>query len=102
MVSKLWVLACGGLVVDSLSFAKLLRQQRRSRGLTQEELADRARLSVRAISDLERGVNKVPRSSTVRLLIEALGLAAAEGTQLKAAAQPLTRAWTQHRSPHLL
>ncbi len=77
--------------MDSLSFAKLLRQQRRSHGLTQEELADRARLSVRAISDLERGLNKVPRSSTVRLLIEALGLAGAEGIQLKAAAHQLSQ-----------
>jgi predicted ATPase/DNA-binding XRE family transcriptional regulator len=90
LVSKLRVLACDRLV-DSPSFAKLLQQQRRSRGLTQEELADRARLSVRAISDLERGLNKVPRSSTVRLLIEALGLAGAEGTQLKSAAQPLSQ-----------
>ena len=41
-------------------FAHVLRQQRLARGLTQEALADRARLSVRAISDLERGAKRRP------------------------------------------
>jgi predicted ATPase/transcriptional regulator with XRE-family HTH domain len=42
--------------------------------MSQEELAERARLSARAISDLERGVKRTPRRDTVQLLIEALGL----------------------------
>ncbi|MBV9327694.1 MAG: helix-turn-helix transcriptional regulator [Chloroflexi bacterium] len=37
------------------SFAVLLRQYRLASGLTQENLAERATLSARAISDLERG-----------------------------------------------
>ncbi|MGI9146287.1 MAG: AAA family ATPase, partial [Chloroflexota bacterium] len=37
------------------SFARQLRQHRLSRGLTQEQLAERARLSARAVSDLELG-----------------------------------------------
>ena len=37
------------------AFGELLRQHRLAAGLTQEELAERARISVRAISDLERG-----------------------------------------------
>ena len=41
----------------ALSFAGLLRQLRDGAGLTQEELAEAARLSARSVSDLERGVN---------------------------------------------
>ena len=43
-----------GGVVATASFAALLRQHRQALGLTQEELAERAGLSGRAISDLER------------------------------------------------
>ena len=55
------------------SFASLLRLARQESGLTQEELAERARLSCRAVSDLERGVKR-PRRDTVMLLAEALAL----------------------------
>jgi transcriptional regulator with XRE-family HTH domain len=41
--------------------------------MTQAELAERAGLSERAISDLERGL-KAPQRATVRLLVDALGL----------------------------
>lgn len=57
------------------SFGASLRRLRLAAGLTQEELAERASLSVRGISDLERGVNKQPRSKTVRQVAGALGLA---------------------------
>jgi tetratricopeptide (TPR) repeat protein/transcriptional regulator with XRE-family HTH domain len=50
---------------------KLLRDDRR---LTQEELADAARVSVRTISDLERGVNRTARKATARLLADSLEL----------------------------
>jgi pimeloyl-ACP methyl ester carboxylesterase/transcriptional regulator with XRE-family HTH domain len=69
-------------------FAQLLRRQRLARGLTQQELADRARLSERSISDLERGVKTTPRLVTVRLLIEALGLEGADAAALREAVQP--------------
>jgi predicted ATPase/DNA-binding XRE family transcriptional regulator len=55
-------------------FGELLRQHRRAAGLTQEELAECARISVRAISDLERGVRRAPHKDTLRLLAEALQL----------------------------
>ncbi|HEY7022849.1 MAG TPA: helix-turn-helix domain-containing protein, partial [Ktedonobacterales bacterium] len=55
-------------------FGELLRQHRLAAGLTQEELAERARISVRAISDLERGVRRAPHKDTLRLLAEALNL----------------------------
>jgi predicted ATPase/transcriptional regulator with XRE-family HTH domain len=56
------------------TFGDLLRQLRSEAGLTQEELAERAGLSARAISDLERGVNRYPYRSTVQSLIGALRL----------------------------
>ena len=39
-----------------LSFASLLRELRVQAGLTQEQLAEAARISTRGVSDLERGV----------------------------------------------
>ncbi len=60
--------------VPGSTFPELLRQHRLSRGLTQAELAERAGLSWRAISDLERGLKQTPRSSTVRLLLRGLDL----------------------------
>jgi predicted ATPase/DNA-binding XRE family transcriptional regulator len=60
------------------SFAELLQQYRQAAGLTQEELADRARLSSGTISDLERGLYRAPRKTTVALLADALDLNAAD------------------------
>jgi non-specific serine/threonine protein kinase len=67
-------------------FAELLRQERRALGLTQAELAERAQLSERAISDMERGL-KTPHRATVRLLGEALRLAPERLEDLEAARQ---------------
>lgn len=58
----------------AVSFATLLKQYRKTAGLTQEELAERADLSARAISDLERGVKRHPYPHTARQLVEALQL----------------------------
>lgn len=67
-------------------FAELLRQHRLAAGLTQEALAERAGLSARGISDLERGARSHPHQDTVRLLAEALGLSgAARATFTRAA-----------------
>lgn len=76
----------------SLSFAALLRRHRLAAGLTQEQLAERANLSVRAVSDLERGLRTAPRRDTVDLLAEALGLAPADHAALRAAV-------SRHRGP---
>jgi predicted ATPase len=57
--------------------------------LTQEELAEQAGLSVRAISDLERGARHVPRKATMQLLLEALPLTDQERAVLEAAARRL-------------
>src|SRR4051795_7771522 len=60
------------------SFASLLKRHRLAAGLTHERLAERAALSARSISDLERGVSQRPRRETVDLLSAALGLAGTE------------------------
>ena len=56
------------------SFADLLRHLRTSAALSQEELATRSGLSLRGISDLERGVRRAPHLTTVRVLADALAL----------------------------
>jgi predicted ATPase/DNA-binding CsgD family transcriptional regulator/DNA-binding XRE family transcriptional regulator len=58
-----------------LGFGGLLRQLRTEARLTQEELAEAAQVSQRAVSDLERGVNHTARKDTAVLLAEALNLA---------------------------
>src|SRR5580698_3136970 len=58
-----------------LGFGGLLRRLRDDAGLTQDELAEAAQVSQRAISDLERGVNRTARKDTAVLLAEVLDLA---------------------------
>jgi non-specific serine/threonine protein kinase len=68
------------------TFGELLQAYRRAVGWTQDELAERARLSPEAISALERGVRARPRRETVRLLATALQLDAPMRGHLEAAA----------------
>jgi tetratricopeptide (TPR) repeat protein/transcriptional regulator with XRE-family HTH domain len=67
-------------------FGSLLRQHRLAAGLTQEELAGRAEVSVRAISDLERGRTARPFRHSVRQLTAALGLEGVAAEQFAASA----------------
>jgi predicted ATPase/transcriptional regulator with XRE-family HTH domain len=69
------------------AFGHLLKCHRLARGLTQESLAARAGVSVRAVSDLERGINRTPREDTLRLLTEALELRTADRLALTAVAR---------------
>src|ERR687886_804407 len=80
------------VAVESSAFGDVLRQLRLEAGLTQEELAERAGLSTRGLSDLERGLRRTPRLGTVRLLAEALGLPGSQRDRLLASRQPRT-AW---------
>jgi predicted ATPase/DNA-binding CsgD family transcriptional regulator len=73
--------------VHASGFGEALRRQRLASGLTQEELAERAALSVRAISDLERGVKRVPRPSSLRLLVAAMSLSGNDAETLLQAAR---------------
>jgi branched-chain amino acid transport system substrate-binding protein len=77
------------------SFGALLRRHRVLAGLTQEKLAARAGLSTRAISDLERGVNRSPQPSTLLLLAEALHLSAEERAHFEMVARWPSASGTQ-------
>jgi transcriptional regulator with XRE-family HTH domain len=68
------------------SFHMLLRQLRRGSGMTQQELADAARLSARTVSALERGDISRSHPNTVRLLADALGLKGKDRAEFEAAA----------------
>jgi transcriptional regulator with XRE-family HTH domain len=59
---------------SALNFGGLLRQLRTEARLTQEELAEAARLSPRSVSDLERGISRTARKDTAGLLADALSL----------------------------
>ncbi len=67
------------------AFGSLLREYRQAAGLSQEDLAERAGLSSRGISDLERGARTSPRLETVRMLADGLGLRDSERVALFAA-----------------
>lgn len=73
---------------EKVSFGALLKRYRLEAGLSQEALAARASLSTRAISDLERGINRAPRYDTLELLVKALSLSAQQREVLRAAAHP--------------
>jgi transcriptional regulator with XRE-family HTH domain len=64
----------GGAERPALRFGGLLRQLRTQARMTQEELAEAARLSPRSVSDLERGISRTARKDTAGLLAEALSL----------------------------
>jgi PAS domain S-box-containing protein len=68
-------------------FGTLLRELRASSGLTQADLAELAGLSVRGISDLERGARKAPHPHTVRQLAAAMQLTDVQVGVLLAAAR---------------
>ena len=70
-----------------MAFADLLAELRLGRGLSQEELAAAAKVSVRAISDLERGFTRRPQAGTVRRLADTLGLSAGERAEFEQASR---------------
>ena len=72
--------------VKTTSFGYLLRAHRLRAGLSQEELADRAGLSVRGLRNLERGTRRSPYLRTVRVLATVLGLQDGEYRALLVAA----------------
>src|SRR5262249_24442577 len=72
-------------------FGALLQHYRTAAGLSQEELAERAGLSRRGISHLERGARRSPYPATARRLSQALGLDPAQPSALLAAAHPSKR-----------
>src|SRR4051812_9837091 len=65
------------------SLSGLLKDFRFAAGLTQETLAERAGVSARTVSDLERGLILSPHRDTVERLVEALALSADQQTLLE-------------------
>src|SRR6266567_523937 len=70
-----------------LSFAGLLQRLRAEAKLTQEELAAAAGVSVRSVSNIERGINRTAHKDTAVLLAGALGLTGPAGELFVAAAR---------------
>jgi predicted ATPase len=75
------------------TFGELLRQFRTRAGLSQSDLAEKARISEAAVGALERGDRKAPYPSTVALLVKGLGLNSEERAALEGA-----RASVRYRS----
>jgi class 3 adenylate cyclase len=59
-------------MVTQESFGSLVRRYRREAELSQEALAERAGLSIRAVRDIELGSKHRPRRDTIQLLLVAL------------------------------
>ncbi len=72
----------------ALPFGALVRRYRLQAGLTQEQLAERASLSTRAVGELERDSTRLPRPDTTTFLADALGLQGSERAAFIAAARP--------------
>lgn len=80
------------------TFGGRLRALREAAGLSQEELAERARLSTNAISALERGARAHPYPATVRSLSAALALSPQEYSALAAAVPRRSRTTADRRT----
>jgi transcriptional regulator with XRE-family HTH domain len=72
---------------DGARFGNRLRARRRSSALSQQELAERSGLSIRAISNLESGRTRWPYPNSVGRLADALALRDDERAEFTAAAQ---------------
>jgi predicted ATPase/class 3 adenylate cyclase len=81
------------------AFGALLRRYREAAGLTQEQLAERAGLTVNGISQLERGERRRPYAHTVQALATALDLPEAERAAFLTAARAEPRADPQASPP---
>jgi predicted ATPase/transcriptional regulator with XRE-family HTH domain len=68
-------------------FGELLKRLRVAAGLSQEALAERARMSAHAISSLERGARRAPYRDTVALLQDGLALGPSDRALLDASAE---------------
>ncbi len=76
-----------GRVSGPAGFGALLRQHRLAAGLSQEDLAERARMSREGVSALERGHRRTPQRETLALLAGALALSESQRRAFEAAAR---------------
>lgn len=84
--------------LSSSDFGTLLRRYRLAAGLSQEALAERARMSPDAISVLERGYRRKPQRETLSLLVGALALDGERRAEFETAA----RSALDNRRPSVL
>ena len=75
-----------GRTHSSPAFGALLRRYRLAAGLSQQALAERARISTEGIGALERGIRRTPQRETLALLAEALVLSADQRRAFESAA----------------
>jgi transcriptional regulator with XRE-family HTH domain len=75
----------------TMTLGELVRRIRSDAGFSQEQVAERAGLSPRTVSNIETGAASSPRATTLSLLSEALGLDADEKQRLFAVAKPRRR-----------
>src|ERR1700723_3606804 len=68
------------------AFGAMLRRVRLEANFSQEMLAERARMSIDAISALERGTRRSPQRQTLALLVDALQIDGAARQDFQAAA----------------
>jgi predicted ATPase/transcriptional regulator with XRE-family HTH domain len=80
----------GRLTVSS-DFGNLLRRHRLAAGLSQEALAERARMSTNGIGALERGYRRTPQHETLAQLANALALSDRDRAGFESAARSLRR-----------
>ncbi|GAA4553138.1 NB-ARC domain-containing protein [Amycolatopsis samaneae] len=73
--------------MDRTAFGDFLRFYRLRIPITQEELAERTGISVRSISDMERGRVRTPQRRTAELLVQGLGLTGREAADFTGAAR---------------
>lgn len=66
-----------------MTFGDRLLRHRKNAGLSQEELSARSGVSVRAISDMERGRARSPQRRTTEALLDALGLGEPDRVELR-------------------
>lgn len=75
-------------MTEQSSLGRLIKRYRAAAALSQEELAARAGVSTRAISDLERGIHHTPHAHTLDALITALALSPEQRALVLATARP--------------
>lgn len=66
------------MIDDNGGIGVRLRALRAAAGISQQELAERSGLSIRAISNLERGRTRWPYRHSLKRLADSLGLTGAE------------------------
>src|SRR5579884_1257596 len=72
--------------VRQLTFGELVRRHRLAAGLTQAELAERAGISIRSVSETERNLSR-PHAYTISRLADALALSGADRASFEVSAR---------------